>query len=193
MRRRTLSRQGGRLTITMPMVPARMVRADGWIDFRKGVAYAIAHDMDDSKRDVLIHASHTRMSLHQVTGTVPEHPPLPAPTTKWESQGWGELTQTSELDVLLHEVLSIGVDVRDNAKDLAQRSNRLRLDEIDGRPVAVFEIRGGGEPKGVPGTAMFRYWVDPTGVVQRVEVRTRLGFAQLDIGYGPVPALPARV
>jgi hypothetical protein len=193
MRRRTLGREGGRLTLEMPMAPARMVKVDGWIDFRKGVAYAIAHDLDDSQRDVLIHASHTRISLRKVTGTPPEHAPLSPPTTQWEGQGWGELTQAGELDVLLHEVLSIGVDVRDNAKDLAQRSNRLRLDEIGGRPVAVFEIRGSGEPKGVPGSAMFRYWVDPTGVVHRVEIRTPLGFAQLDIAYGKIPALPARV
>lgn len=191
MRRRTLAQGSGKLTITLPVAPAGMIQVNGWIDFREGVAYSLAKDLDDPSNDVLIHASHTRISMRKASGATA--PPFPAPSGKWESDGWGELTQATELDLLLHETLSIGVDVRDNAKDLAKRSNRLRLDEIDGQEVAVFEIRGGGEPKGVPGSALFRYWVDPTGVVHRVEIRTRLGFAQLDIDYGKIPALPARV
>jgi hypothetical protein len=128
--------------------------------------------MDDPQRDVLIHASATRMSLHKTTGKAT---PLPAPPRQWQSSGGGDL------DVLLHEVLSICIDVR----GLAERANRLRLDEIGDRPVTVFEIRG-GEP-------LSRYWVDPTGLVHRVEIRTSLGFAQLDIDYGEIPTLPARV
>ena len=37
-----------------------------------------------------------------------------------------------------------------------------------------------------------RYWVDRSGLLRRLELRTRTGaFAQLDLVPGPVPDLPA--
>jgi len=197
MRRRTLAARGGRMTITLPLPPARMIAVDGWLDWRSGIAYAIAHDLDDAKRDVLLHAGRTTVALRAVTGKPQPKPPLPVPHGKWEQRAWTDLgvrVPATELDVLLHEALSVGVPARDDAASLAKSAYRLRLDVLDGRQVAVFEIHTPADGKSAPGAALMRYWVDPSGVVRRLEIRTRLGFAQLDIDFGKrPPSLPPRV
>ncbi|NUR74277.1 MAG: hypothetical protein HOU81_26000 [Hamadaea sp.] len=194
MRRRTQAARGGHFTVNLPLPPARMIFVDGWLDWRTGVAYALAHDLDDDARNVLVHAGRTSVSLRASTD---KQPPLPAPRGKWERRSWEDLgvrVPATELDVLLHEALSVGVPGRDDPKALAKSAYRLRLDELNGRPVAVFEIHTAADAASPPGTALMRYWVDPTGVVRRLEIRTRLGFAQLDIDFGKrLPTLPSRV
>jgi len=197
MRRRTLAARGGRMTITLALPPSRMIAVDGWLDWRSGIAYAIVHDLDDAKRDVLVHAGRTTVALRAVTGKPQPTPPVPVPRGKWERRAWTDLgvrTPATELDVLLHEALSVGMPARDNAAALVKSAYRLRLDTLGGRQVAVFEIHTPADGTGAAGTALMRYWVDPSGVVRRLEVRTRLGFAQLDIHFGKrPPAIPARV
>ena len=57
--------------------------------------------------------------------------------------------------------------------------------------VSVFEIRLNSEPDAAPGARRLRYWVDSTGALRRIEVRTRQGaFGWLDISPARVPALP---
>lgn len=196
MRQRTLAARGGRLTVTLALPPARMISVVGWVDWRAGVAYAKVNDLDDPSRNLLVHAGRTSVSLRAAAKTPPT-PPLPAPRGKWETRRWTEVglgVHVSELDILLHEALSLAAPGRDGAADMAKRAHRLRLDEIGGRPVAVFEIHSPGEKGTAPGSALMRYWVDPTGVVRRIEMRTRLGFAQLDLDLSKrPPALPGRV
>ncbi|NUO60136.1 MAG: hypothetical protein HOV78_26010 [Hamadaea sp.] len=194
MRTRTEAARGGHFTVNLPLPPARMIFVDGWLDWRGGVAYALAHDLDDADRNVLVHAGRTSVSMRASTD---KQPPLPAPRGKWERRSWNDLgvrVPATELDVLLHEALSVGLPGRDDPKALAKSAYRLRLDELNGRPVAVFEIHTAADAASPPGTALMRYWVDPTGVVRRLEIRTRLGFAQLDIDFSKrLPALPSRV
>ncbi|WP_051367321.1 hypothetical protein [Hamadaea tsunoensis] len=195
MRRRTLSARGGTMSITMPLAPSGMVLAEGWLDWRAGVAYALAHNEDDSKLNALVHAGHTKISLRAAGSLV--KPPLPAPRGAWEVRAWEDLGVTApatDLDVLLHEALSIGLNAADDPKDLLDRAYRLRVDKLDGRTVGVFEIHSPGDRATPAGTALMRYWVDAFGVVHRIELRTRVGFAQLDLAIGSkLPTLPARV
>jgi hypothetical protein len=194
MRKRTLAARGGHITVNLPLPPARMIFVDGWLDWRSRVAYAIAHDLDDASRDVLVHAGRTTVSLRKSSDKTP---PVPAPRGKWERRAWSDLgvrVPATELDLLLHEALSVGLPVTDDAKVLAKTAYRLRLDELNGRPVAVFEIRTPADAGSPPGAALMRYWVDPTGVVRRLEIRTRLGYAQLDIDFAAkLPRLPGQV
>lgn len=194
MRTRTRAARGGQFTVNLPLPPARMIFVDGWLDWRGGVAYALAHDLDDDARNVLVHAGRTTVAMRASTD---KQPPLPAPRGKWERRSWNDLgvrVPATELDVLLHEALSVGLAGRDDPKALAKSAYRLRLDELNGRPVAVFEIHTAADAGSPPGAALMRYWVDPTGVVRRLEIRTPLGFAQLDIDFSkPLPTLPARV
>ncbi|MCP2328064.1 hypothetical protein HDA40_006571 [Hamadaea flava] len=194
MRTRTRAARGGQFTVNLPLPPARMIFVDGWLDWRGGVAYALAHDLDDDARNVLVHAGRTTVAMRASTD---KQPPLPAPRGKWERRSWNDLgvrVPATELDVLLHEALSVGLSGRDDPKELAKSAYRLRLDELKGRPVAVFEIHTAADAASPPGAALMRYWVDPTGVVRRLEIRTPLGFAQLDIDFSkPLPTLPARV
>jgi hypothetical protein len=56
--------------------------------------------------------------------------------------------------------------------------------------VTVYEIAKGADLGGARGAARIRYWMDRTGVLRRLELRTRTGaFAQLDITPGEVPTL----
>ncbi|NUT35601.1 MAG: hypothetical protein HOV79_21315 [Hamadaea sp.] len=196
MRQRTLAARGGRLTVSLALPPARMISVTGWVDWRAAVAYAKVNDLDDASRNLLVHAGRSSVSLRTAAKGRPT-PPLPAPRGGWETRRWtavGLGVHVSELDILLHEVLSMAAPGRDSASDLAKRAHRLRLDEVGGRPVAVFEIHSPGEQGTAPGTALMRYWVDPTGVVRRIEMRTRLGFAQLDLDLSKrPPTLPGRV
>ncbi|MEH1099385.1 hypothetical protein V6V16_09455, partial [Micromonospora sp. CPCC 205561] len=59
---------------------------------------------------------------------------------------------------------------------------RVRGDTLAGRAVDVVELRAPGGP--------LRYWVDRSGELRRVELRTRAGaWAQLDLTPATVPRL----
>jgi len=70
------------------------------------------------------------------------------------------------------------------------RASWLREDVLAGVPVTVYEIRGPAESGTPPGQGLLRYWVDRSGLLRRVEVRTAdQAFGYLDVAAGPVPPL----
>jgi hypothetical protein len=71
------------------------------------------------------------------------------------------------------------------ARPPGQRSAALRVrgDSLAGETVDVVEVRTSRTP--------LRYWIDRSGLLRRLELRTRPGtWAQLDLAPGTVPRLP---
>ncbi|MCM0674417.1 hypothetical protein NCC78_06905, partial [Micromonospora phytophila] len=59
---------------------------------------------------------------------------------------------------------------------------RIRADTLAGKTVDVVELRTSGAP--------LRYWIDSSGLLRRLELRTSAGaWAQLDLTPGAVPRL----
>jgi hypothetical protein len=111
-------------------------------------------------------------------------PPARPPAGGWRLVTWAQQdTQgSSDLDVLLGAVLAAAGTGAGDAATIRPRASWLREDTLAGVPVTVFEIRQG----------LLRYWVDRSGTLLRLEVRTAehaLGY--LDVSVGPVPALTA--
>ncbi|MFK3982237.1 hypothetical protein ACI2K4_17895 [Micromonospora sp. NPDC050397] len=126
-------------------------------------------------------------------GAVP--PPLPPPRDRnWAYSSWQQRTDAlgaADLDLLVNEVLAIGSAGLGTATRLRESASWLRRDSLDGRQLAVFEIPKEAEASVERGQARMRYWVDPDGLLRRLELRTRIGaFAQLDLAPGSVPELP---
>jgi hypothetical protein len=94
----------------------------------------------------------------------------------------------SDLDILLSAVLTaMGGG---NPAQLRVRASWLRTDVLAGIPVTVYELRSPAEAGTAPGQGLLRYWVDESGVLRRIEVRTGdRAFGCLDLTPGPVPAL----
>ena len=196
--------RGGRLTIEVPLSPAGLLRADGWLDWRATTAYLAARNPDDPAQDALVWADRNGVSTHPVApisaAGVPASPrptPSAVPTSPPPAQpppgGWRTITWaqhdtqgSSDLDVLLGAALG-GVG---DAATLRKRASWLRADDLDGVPVTVYEIRGAAETGTAPGEGLLRYWVDRSGLLRRVEVRTGdRAYGYLDVSVGPVPAL----
>lgn len=201
-------------TAPVPELPAVNLRAAGWVDWSDGVAYLAVHELDRPGERTLIRANRTGVAVRDVpsspstkgstgpasdrppgaAGAVP--PPLPPPRDRhWEQLSWQQRTDAHgapDLDLLLNEALAIGGAGLGPVQRLRDSASRLRQDRLDGRPVTVFEIPKEAEAGVGRGEARLRYWVDATGLLRRLELRTRTGaFAQLDLTPGPVPALPA--
>jgi hypothetical protein len=94
-----------------------------------------------------------------------------------------------DLDLLIAEVLAVGAAGPDPER-LRDQAARLRGDRIGDRQVTVFEIRKPAEENVPAGEGRLRYWVDRSGVLRRLELRTRTGaFAQLDLAPTHPPFL----
>lgn len=198
LRQRNLKARGGEVTVTMPVMPGALRTARGWLDWPRRLAYLAVRDVDDESYDVLMHADREGTSVRKTGKRVPEEPPLPAPTGKWERAGWVELSASGEitdLDYLMYEALSLAANVPDDAGHIREHGRRLRVDLLDGKPVGVFELPTAVEANVPPGQARMRYWVDNGGVLKRLELRTATGgFAQLDLDLDKrPPTLPAKV
>jgi hypothetical protein len=124
------------------------------------------------------------------TGPPPAHPP----TGGWRLATWAEHDSqgSSDLDVLLGAALAAtGTGPGDSAK-IRQRASWLREDVLAGAPVTVYEIRGPAESGTAPGDGLLRYWLDRTGMLRRLEVRTGdHAFGYLDVSTSPTPPLTA--
>jgi hypothetical protein len=94
--------------------------------------------------------------------------------------------------VLLGAALAATGPAAGDPAPLRKRASWLREDTLAGVPVTVFEIRGLAETGTAPGDGLLRYWVDRSGVLRRIEVRTGdRAYGYLDVSVGPVPALSA--
>ncbi|WP_155374649.1 hypothetical protein [Catellatospora vulcania] len=198
LRQRNLKARGGAVTVTMPVNPSALRTGKGWLDWQRRLAYLAVRDVDDESYDVLLHADRTGIAIRKPGKRVPEQPPLPAPTGKWERAEWvalGSSGEITDLDYLIYEALSLAANVPDDADHIAKHGRRLRVDLLDKVPVGVFELPSAVEANVPAGQARMRYWVDNAGVLKRLELRTATGgFAQLDLDLDEKPpTLPMKV
>ncbi|MEU7819598.1 hypothetical protein [Catellatospora sp. NPDC049133] len=198
LRQRNLKARGGAVTVTMPVNPGVLHTGKGWLDWQKQLAYLAVRDQDDESYDVLMHADRTGIAIRKPGKRVPEQPPLPAPTGKWERAEWvvlGSSGEITDLDYLIYEALSLAANMPDDAAHIAKHGRRLRVDVLGKVPVGVFELPSAVETNVPAGQARMRYWVDNSGVLKRLELRTATGgFAQLDLDLKEKPpALPSKV
>jgi hypothetical protein len=194
---RNLSRGGGTVDLTVPTMPAANLRGAGWIDWKEGIAYLSVRDLDNPADVALLRADREGVAVLPIRPRANARPPLPAPTgDRWKYQPWVDRADTSgglDLDLLVAEALTLASSDRDDPAALRQRASWLRADKIGDRAVSVYEIAKPQETGAVRrGQARMRYWIDKTGGLRRIELRTRTGaFAQLDITPGEVPDLPS--
>ena len=156
-------------------------------------------DVDDPTYDVFFHANRSTVAIRKHGGRAPDTPAVPAPEGGWERVAWGQLSGTpklTDLDTLVYEALSMGANVIDDVTRIRTYARRLRVDVLNGVPVGVFELPSAIEQQfAAPGQARLRYWVDNSGVLRRLEIRTGTGgLAQLDLQVGAkLPSLPESV
>lgn len=189
MRQRNRASGGGEITLNVPMLPAGALQAKGWIDWRSSVAYFLAREKDQG---YLMRVNRTGVSVQKAKKDA-EKPPLPPAKKGWEVIPWarrGDALGGLDLDLLVNEALAVSSSGRDDAKKLRKVARWLRADTLDGTPVTVYEIPKVADVGGARGQATIRYWVDKSGGLRRLELRTRIGaYGQLDIKPGRVPKL----
>ncbi len=199
VRQRDYRAGGASVTVTLPVLPHALRKARGWLDWQRGLAYLSVQDLDDPSYDILMHASRSAVAIRKQGGRAPDTPTLPSPRGGWEKAPWTQLSGTAELtdlDMLVYEALFMGANQLDDAKRIKAGARRLRVDVLNGVPVGVFELPGAIEQQvAAPGQARLRYWIDNTGVLRRLEIRTVTGgLAQLDLELGvKLPSLPGSV
>lgn len=198
LRQRNFYSRYAELTLTLPAMPANLRTAKGWLDWQRGLSYLSIVDADDPAGDFLVHANRNEVSRKKPEGRAPESPPMPAPRGGWERAGWARLADdpdAADVDVLLHEAMTMAANQRDDVKRMKAHARLLRVDLLNGEPMGVFELPGEAEQHRQPGTAGIRFWVDNAGVLRRLELRTGTGgFAQLDLTPARnIPWLPASV
>lgn len=198
LRQRNFHSHYAELALTLPAMPGTLRTAKGWVDWQRNLSYLSIVDADDAGNDSLVHANKTHVSKKKPDGRAPDRPPVPAPKGGWERVSWGQLSndpQASDIDVLLHEVMSMASQQRDDTARMRSHARRLRVDMLNGAAMGVFELPNVFEQHWAPGAARVRYWIDNTGVLRRLEIRTGTGgFAQLDLTPATsVPSLPASI
>ncbi|EEP70808.1 hypothetical protein MCAG_01135 [Micromonospora sp. ATCC 39149] len=176
---RMRTRGGAAATLTAPVAPGGVVRGTGWISWAAGAAYLSVGGADAWAGRTLRRYDATGVWSTAATGAPTAPPPLPPPSTRHSWQHSVPHTDdTGDIDLLLAAALRVGV-----AAKPAGPATRIRGDHLAGRAVDVIEADA--EHGGL------RYWIDRSGLLRRLELRTRLGtYAQLDLTPGPVPALP---
>ncbi|MEJ3744685.1 hypothetical protein WEI85_15490 [Actinomycetes bacterium KLBMP 9797] len=185
MRQRNRKAGGGEITMSVPS-PAGQFQARGWLDWRTRMAYFGIHELTKPDKRVLMRATLRGVSIRE-KGSGRGLPPTPPPGGGWRSAPWAARARsvgTLDLDRLVTEALAAASDRRDNPKQLAKVARWLRADTVGGAPVTVYEVSG------AQGKVVVRYWVDTSGGLRRLELRTLTGaFAQLDITPGRTPKL----
>lgn len=189
MRQRNRALGGGEITLNVPMLPAGALRAEGWIDWRSTVAYFLAQE---EEQGYLMRVNRTGVAVQKAKKGA-EKAPLPPAKKGWEVIPWarrGDALGGLDLDMLVNEALAVSSSGRDDAKKLRKVARWLRTDTLDGKPVTVYEIPKVADVGGARGQATIRYWVDRSGALRRLELRTRIGaYGQLDIKPGRVPKI----
>ncbi|GLH97079.1 hypothetical protein [Phytohabitans aurantiacus] len=189
MRQRNRKAGGGEITLNVPMLPSGALRAEGWIDWRGAMAYFLAQEGDQG---YLMRVNRSGVSVQKAKKDV-KKAPVPPAKKGWEFIPWarrGDALGGLDLDMLVNEALAVSSSGRDDAKKLRKVARWLRADTLDGAPVTVYEIPKVADVGGARGQATIRYWVDGSGGLRRLELRTRIGaYGQLDIKPGRVPKL----
>ncbi|MFI7573216.1 hypothetical protein [Micromonospora sp. NPDC049497] len=182
---RLRARGGATVTLTAPVGTATNLRGAGWVDWRGRITYLTVADVGvPDRRTLLRRAAGRTTRLPVPAGTVggtaeaPARPPLPPP-----ARGWRADPARDDVAVLLDLALRAGAAPPEGT------ARRIRGDSLAGQGVDVVEVR--------TARTVLRYWIDRTGLLRRLELRTRPGtWAQLDLRPGPVPRLggpaPAR-
>jgi hypothetical protein len=192
MRQRNRLSGGGTVSLTLPVNPAGLTVATGWLDWRTAVGYLALRNLDDPAADQLLRLD-SRGLVSRVgggDGSPPLHPPMDA----WHYSAWGgrgDANGATDLDILLIQAVAMTSTRTDSVTELRASASFLRTDTLAGQTVTVVEIRQAGEAGVTPGAGRLRYWVDADGLLRRIEVRTRQGgFGWLDVTPANVPALP---
>jgi hypothetical protein len=186
MRERSRAVTGGRISVTLPVNPAGLVHAQGWLNWRTGTIYLAVRNPDNDAQNGLVRADRYGVSTWE-SRTGMDQPPLRPPRGGWRHSSWRDRVRggPTDLDILLNTAMSLSGTGLYDAMERHGGPSFLRRDSRGGDPVVVFEMRGSAG-------RLLRCWVDASGVLRRLEVRTRVGaYAYLDITPGPVPALPA--
>jgi hypothetical protein len=120
-------------------------------------------------------------------------PPVHPPAGGWSAASWsdrGDEHGATDLDLLLAEAIAAAATDQEDQAGLRKSASWLRTDTVGGVPVTVFEVRTEAETGLTPGLGRLRYWVDASGLLRRLEVRTRTGaFGYLDVVPGAIPTL----
>jgi hypothetical protein len=201
---------GGIVTIAMPVAADALLSAVGWVDWRNRALYVTVRNNSSSGPDATLRADVDGLTIRGSLGaTDPSAADATAATgtrgaftmpdlhaTKkgfvWHSwvsreDRFGE----SDLDALLNELLALAAPVIDDPVAIRKVGARLRADTVNGVKVTVYEIRKPPEKGMAAGTGRLRYWVDKSGVLRRLELRTRNGaYGYVTINPTAVPALP---
>lgn len=182
---------GGEITISVPTLSAGSLRGRGWLDWRGRTAYFGVHEIDKPEKRVLMRMNQRGVFVREKgAGRGDALPPVPPAGGGWQFASWaqrGRSYGTLDLDMLVGEALAVSSSRRENAKRIREVAQWLRTDTLGGAPVTVYEI---ARPGGAGGQARVRYWVDRSGGLRRLELRTLSGaYAQLDIEPGRVPKL----
>jgi hypothetical protein len=192
--------------------PTVNLRGAGWVNWYGGGAYLSVHDLDEPADRLLLRADPAGVAARTAPRAddsagpgsdrprdgrpgAADLPPLPAPIDQtWSYRQWPERTDRLgglDLDLLVSEVLSLGDQRAGDPAALRRSAVWLRRDVVAGQKVTVFELPKPVEADTPRGQARMRYWVDRSGLLRRLELRTRTGaFAQLDLHPGQVPELP---
>ncbi len=204
--------RGGPATLSLPTGAGGRIEAQGWLDWRTNAAYLAVHDLDDESQDALLWADRSGVTSHVLAAPAPAtsdgvpasprptpsvaptgKPPVHPPAGGWSAASWDDRSDehgATDLDLLLAEaIVAAAADPEDQAT-LRESASWLRTDSVSGVPVTVFEVRTAAEAGLAPGLGRLRYWVDASGLLRRLEVRTRAtAFGYLDVVPGTVPAL----
>ncbi|MFE9689937.1 hypothetical protein [Micromonospora sp. NPDC005806] len=171
---------GATVTLTAPLGPTANLRGAGWLSWAGSGAYLAVGEADTAGRRTLLRWHGGRVARAEVPAAgpaaeSPAAPPLPPPAgITWSAAR----PPGDDLDRLLGAALRAGA-----VAVPGQSAVRLRGDQVADRTVDVIEVR--------TGPAALRYWVDLSGLLRRLELRTGRGvWAQLEVSPGRVPALP---
>lgn len=203
---------GGAVNAMLPARDGGVIRAGGWLDWRTAAAYLRLTGSGYPGPGTIVWAD--RRGLTAVPGidgadVGPRSgasrqgagmPPVPPPDSGWSFTPWPRRTDATgrhDLHLMLTAALAAGAaraGGQDRGTVAAIRASaiRLRADTVDDAPVTVYEMRRPDERQLAPGQARLRYWVDPDGLLRRLELRNSTGgFGRLDIVPGQVPPLGA--
>ncbi|MCI4061691.1 hypothetical protein MRQ36_03505 [Micromonospora sp. R77] len=162
---------GATLTLTAPLDPTRNLRGGGWLSWTGATAYLAVGDPTAAGGRTLLRYRAGQVGRAELAagGDPAAPPPIPPPA----GLTWSTASPRDDLDRLVAAALRAG------ATAVAARSAvRLRGDRVADRTVDVIEVR-------VPRSPALRYWIDRTGLLRRLELRTGRGvWAQLDLGPG---------
>ncbi|MDO3704751.1 hypothetical protein Q3W71_24105 [Micromonospora sp. C28SCA-DRY-2] len=179
---RLRDRGGATVTLTAPVGADTNLRGIGWLSWARRSAYLTVADLNRPDRRTLLHHGPAGTARADLPATAvpgpaekPGRPPLPSPTGGWRAGP----ARADDLDLLVDAALRAGGPT-------GQRGDavRVRGDSLDGRTVDVIEVR--------TSRTLLRYWIDRSGLLRRLELRTRPGaWAQLDLTPAPVPGWTA--